>query len=143
MSSAKGKTVVVPAPIEGPESGTKPRTILVVEDEVLIRMMISEALRSRGFAVIEAATAEEGLIVLQSDTPVDLLLSDIRLPGALDGVALATWVRANKPELKIVIAASHLGLTPAGAVDAVFDKPYDLDEVGDCIANLLAGRHGD
>jgi CheY-like chemotaxis protein len=132
--------VVVPAPIEGLESGAKARTILIVEDEVLIRMMISEALRSRGFAVIEAATAEEALIVLQSETPVSLLLSDIRLPGVIDGVALAAWARANKPEVKIVMAASHHGLTAKGAVDAAFDKPYDLDEVGDCIANLLAAR---
>ena len=135
--------MVVPAPIEGPEAGLQPRTILVVEDEVLIRMMVSEALRMRGLVVIEAATAEEALIVLQSDRPVDLLLSDVRLPGSMDGVALAAWVRANRPALKIVIASSHAGTQPKGAVDAVFDKPYDLDEVGDCITNLLADRHGD
>lgn len=122
--------------------GLKPRVILVVEDEVLIRMMVSEALRERGLTVVETATAEEALTVLQSDTPVDLLLSDVRLPGQMDGMALAAWVRQNKPELKIVMAASFVGANAPGAVDAVFDKPYDLDEVSECVTGLLAGRHG-
>ena len=126
--------MVVPAPIEGSEMGLKPRAVLVVEDEVLIRMMISEGLRNRGFMVIETASAEDALIVLQSETQVDLLISDIRLQGAMDGLALAAWVREHKPELKIVIAASNVDLTPASVVDAVFNKPYDLDAVGECVS---------
>jgi CheY-like chemotaxis protein len=120
----------------------KPRVILVVEDEVLIRMMVSEALRERGLTVVETATAEEALTVLQSDTPIDLLLSDVRLPGQMNGVELAEWVRQNRPELKIVMAASFVGVKSPGAVDAIFDKPYDLDEVSECVTGLLAGRNG-
>ena len=85
--------MVVPAPSGGTEAGFKPHTILIVEDEVLIRMMTSDALRSRGMTVIEAATAEEALVVLQSDHAVDLLLSDVRLPGTMNGAALAAWAR--------------------------------------------------
>ena len=135
--------MVVPAPIEGQESGLQFRTILIVEDEVLIRMMVSEALRLRGFTVVEAAMAEEALIVLRSDTQVDLVLTDVRLPGTMDGVELAKWIREERPNLKIVIAASNVGLAPPGIVDATFEKPYDLDSVAQRVVELLtAGKHG-
>lgn len=135
---------MVPAPNEGQDAGHQHRSVLVVEDEVLIRMMVSEALRVRGLTVVETATAEEALTVLQSETPVELVLSDVRLPGAMNGVELAAWIRNSRPDLKIVIAASHVGLTPPGMVDATFEKPYDLDEVAQRVLTLLAeGKDGD
>ncbi len=135
--------MVVPAPIEGTEAGVKRRTILVVEDEVLIRMMISEALRTRGFIVIETASAEEAMIVLESDNPIDVLLSDVKLPGEMDGLGLAVWVRKSKPEIRVVIATSYAGLTPPDIADALFQKPYDVDALGEYITELTASPHGD
>ena len=133
---------MVPAQIEGPVAGVQPRTILVVEDEVLIRMMISDALRSRGLIVIETATAEEALVVLQSDRAIDVLLSDVHLPGTMNGLALAAWTREHRPDLKIVIATSYVEPSTEGDVDAVFHKPYDVDEMGECVTNLVAQTHG-
>src|SRR5436190_22193979 len=72
--------------------------ILVVEDEPAIRLMIADALRENGFEVIEAGTADEAILVVGSATPVDLVFTDYRLPGSMDGVALVKWLRQSHPE---------------------------------------------
>jgi CheY-like chemotaxis protein len=75
------------------EAGTSSErlTVLLVEDEVLIRLMLAEELRSHGVQVLEASNAEEALTVLESSLPVHVLFTDIRMPGAMDGVALAKF----------------------------------------------------
>src|ERR1700741_695356 len=73
-------------------------TILVVEDEVLVRMPISQYLRDCGYRVIEAANAQEAVTVLShEETVVDVVFTDIEMPGALDGFGLAKWVREHRP----------------------------------------------
>lgn len=81
-------------------------TILVVEDEVLIRMAISQYLRECGYRVIEAANADEALQVLKSENPVDLVLSDIEMPGTMDGFGLAQWIRKNKDGVEVILVGS-------------------------------------
>jgi CheY-like chemotaxis protein len=120
-------------------------TVLVVEDEVLIRMVISEYLRHCGYRVIEAASGNEAVMVLeQVDIVVDVVLSDTEMPGAIDGFALAKWVRANKPDVEVILVGS-----PARAADAAaklceagptFSKPYEPHIVVDRIKRLLAQR---
>ena len=99
-------------------------TILVVEDEVAIRLMIADELRMAGFRVIEAANADEGLSVLQTIERVDLMITDVRMPGSIDGLGLADRVRANWPAIKIIVASAHPSECN-GRGDAFFDKPYD------------------
>jgi CheY-like chemotaxis protein len=122
------------------------QTVLVVEDEVLIRMVISEYLRECGYRVIEAAHAEEAMSLLQEpEIDVDIVFSDVEMPGAgIDGFALARWVRENRPELKVVMAGS-----PARAAEMAGDlcesgpllsKPYDPQFALDRIRRLLAER---
>jgi CheY-like chemotaxis protein len=83
-------------------------TILVVEDDVLTRMAVSEELRDHGYSVIEAANADEALcVLLQVRTRVDLLLTDMRMPGAVDGCGLARQVRAALPFVKIVMVSGQ------------------------------------
>jgi len=82
-------------------------TVLIVEDEVLIRMLLSEALRQEGYAVVEAATADEALSVLESSSSPDVLITDVRMPGSIDGFELAAYVRRTKPELKVIITSGH------------------------------------
>ena len=65
------------------------KTVLVVEDEVLIRLYLSEEIRAAGFTVIEAASADEAFEVLKSRNDIDLVLTDIRMPGTMDGLQLA------------------------------------------------------
>lgn len=119
--------------------GTVPATptVLLVEDEVLIRLMIAEELRGRGIQVLEASSAEEALTVLASALPVHLLFTDIHLPGAMNGVALASLARMRYPHLKLIITSSQ---EPAGAAiaDSFIPKPYDLPAVTRQVEALLA-----
>ncbi len=117
-------------------------TVLVVEDEVLIRLMIADALRAQGLHVVEASNGEEAMRVLQSALPVELLLTDIRMASELDGRALALAARGARPGLKLIVASSlEADDELAGLADAVFSKPYDLNAIVDRVKSLLAEAH--
>jgi two-component system, response regulator PdtaR len=120
-----------------------PDSILVVEDEVLIRLMIADDLMQAGFQVIQAGTGDDALKVLRSSVKVDLLLTDIHMPGGLDGLQLAAEVRANWPAVKIVILSSQrpVGLVPTLA-DGFVGKPYRDQDLFNCV-NQLLGRAND
>jgi DNA-binding response OmpR family regulator len=114
-------------------------TVLVVEDEILIRLMVADALRAQGITVIEASNADEALRVLQSPLPIQLLLTDIHLPSALDGLALAHAARAARPGLKLIVASSQPGAREvAGLADAFFAKPFVLTAMVERVRSLLA-----
>jgi CheY-like chemotaxis protein len=70
-----------------------PSTILVVEDEVLIRLAVCDFLRECGYRVLEAGTGEEAQAIFGSDEPIEVLFSDIDLGSGINGFMLATWVR--------------------------------------------------
>jgi CheY-like chemotaxis protein len=82
-------------------------TILVVEDEILVRLMIAEELRGQDYNVLEAASADEACSVLQSGVKIDLVLTDIRMPGSIDGAGLVHLIRVERPALKVVLASGH------------------------------------
>ena len=101
--------------------------ILVVDDEVLIRYVMCEELRHAGYGVIEASSADEALTLLCAGLPADLLISDVQMPGVLDGVDLARAARVVRPELVIALSSAHF--TPGdgelrGVVDDFLPKPY-------------------
>jgi two-component system, response regulator PdtaR len=113
-------------------------TVLLVEDEVLIRLMLADELRSHGFEVLEASDAAEALDVLQSSLPVHLLFTDIRMPGAMDGVALARTAHARFPQMKSIIGSSARPEQPIEEfTDAFLPKPYDLRELVKQVHRLL------
>ena len=114
-------------------------TVLVVEDEVLLRLTVAEELRANGIGVLEAANADEALALLQSQVAVNLVLTDVRMPGSMDGLALANLLRRTRPGLKLIIASGHLpDLGPRGTAEAFIHKPYDLPIVVEQIKALLA-----
>jgi CheY-like chemotaxis protein len=126
-----------------PASGTAPATILVVEDEVLVRLVIAEYLRECGYKVHEAANADEALAVLQSpDVSIDLVFSDVLMPGDMDGFGLARWVRDNKPDVRVVLTSSvDRSAEIAGTLceaGPMLDKPYEPLHVVHRIRQLLA-----
>lgn len=82
-------------------------TILVVEDEILVRLMIAGYLREFGFKVVEAGNAAEATRILRSDEAVEVVFSDIRMPGKMDGIALAKWIARNKPDVGVVLTSGH------------------------------------
>jgi CheY-like chemotaxis protein len=129
---------------KAPASSAIGETVLVVEDEVLLRLVVAEYLRDCGFKVIEAADADEAVVVLkQPHLQIDVLFSDIEMPGSMDGFALAQWTRANRPGVEVILT----GTVPR-AVNAAADlceegpmpKPYEPQSVHDRIRRLLATR---
>jgi CheY-like chemotaxis protein len=120
------------------------QTVLVVDDEVLIRIVISEYLRGCGYRVIEAASADEALTVLQHlETKVDVVFSDIDMPGSMDGFALSHWLRANRPGIDVILAGSITRAADEAAelCDAgPLPKPYEPQLVIDRIRRLLGAR---
>ena len=122
------------------DADAKP-TILLVEDELLVRWMLAEEFRNAGFQVIEAANSEEALSVLRTSVPVGLLMTDVFMPGEMDGVALARWARNARPELKIVIgSAFSRSSVPERMADLVVMKPYDVEAMLRDVRALLGNR---
>lgn len=114
-------------------------TVLLVEDEVLIRLMIADELRNQSIHVLEASNAGEALTVLESSLPVHLLFTDIRMPGQMDGIALARLAHARFPRLKVIITSSRQPEEPIRELaDAFLPKPYDLGKVIEQVEKLLA-----
>ena len=113
-------------------------TVLLVEDEVLIRMSVGEELREEGFLVLEAGNAQEAKAILQSQTPVDLLFTDIQMPGEMDGVALARFVRGQYPDIKVIFGSANLRNSEAQQIaHAFFSKPYDFASLKCSLRGLL------
>lgn len=122
----------------------RPKTIMVVEDEILIRMLLADELALSGFAVVQAASAAEALRVLESPVTIDLMVSDIRMPGPIDGLGLAERVRADWPHIKIVLASGHLTALPAGTpAEAFVPKPYEPAAVVRLVQRCLEMGDGD
>ena len=122
-------------------------TILVVDGEVLIRAEIAAYLRDCAYRVIEVGDSDEALAVLrQPDLSIDTMLTDAELSGSLDGFGLAQWVRQNRPEVQIVIAATpNRAASAAGKLceeGPLLTKPYDPQVLENRIRQLLAARRG-
>jgi CheY-like chemotaxis protein len=118
-----------------------PIAVLLVEDEVLIRNLVADTLSERGFAVHEATTADEALQYMGSGADVDVLFTDINLPGRMNGAELAERARALRPDLPIVYASGRFRSSDIGPLvpSSVFvPKPYSLDDVGTLLERLTA-----
>jgi DNA-binding response OmpR family regulator len=118
------------------------KTLLVVDAEVLIRSQICAYLRECGFLVIEAVSSDEAKSALQDASPaVDLVLSDVDLPGSMDGFALAQWIY-RKLSLPVLLAASPARAAQAAAelceAGPMLAKPYDPQILLDQIKRLIA-----
>lgn len=120
-------------------------TVLVVEDEVLLRLSIAAYLRDCGFKVIEAVNADEAVVVLgELQLAVEVIFSDIDMPGAMDGFGLAQWARTNRPDVDVILTGSVPRAVNAAATlceqEGTVPKPYEPQTVHDRIRRLLAAR---
>ena len=114
-------------------------TVLLVEDEVLISNLVAESLSERGFTVHEVTTADDALRYIGSGADLDVLFTDVNLPGRMNGAELAERARVLRPDLPIVYASGRYSPADIGALvpRSIFvTKPYDLAEVGILIARL-------
>jgi CheY-like chemotaxis protein len=119
-----------------------PPVVLVVEDDVLVRTVVAAYLRECGFDVVEAGSADEAIRVLQADIGVDIVFSDVNMPGSMDGFGLAQWLRRERPGLKVILT-SGAARTAKEAGDLcehgpMLAKPYDHAELERHIRTLLA-----
>jgi CheY-like chemotaxis protein len=83
-------------------------TVLVVEDELFVRLMAVDAIEDAGYVAIEAEDADQALAMLDHRDDIDILFSDIKMPGTLDGLALAAMVRERWPSMPIILTSGHL-----------------------------------
>src|SRR6185312_1577498 len=127
-------------PDANPCAGGVNHTILVVEDEMLFRLDLAHQLRSAGFNVIEADSGEGALIILEAERDVDLILTDIRMPGEIDGAGLARSVRRQTQNIKIVVLSAYIDTQHELPVDAAFAKPVRMEALLAKVRELLPSQ---
>jgi CheY-like chemotaxis protein len=134
----------LPPDLLSPASGQPGHNLLVVDGEVLSRLVIADYLRECGYRVHEAANSSEAMEVLGSpDVPIDLVLCDVRMPdGSMDGFGLARWIREHHADVKVVLSS---GATRSADIAGelcesgpLMKKPYDPQHAVSRIKQLLA-----
>lgn len=115
-------------------------TVLVVEDEVLVRMPIAEYLRDCGYNVLEAGDAGEAIHLVDAEEPVDVVFSDVRMPGAMNGFDLARWIRTHHPEVQVLLTSGYSAARDADDTQVkLIEKPYSQAQVLKRIRALMTG----
>ncbi len=121
-----------------PKPRPTPEQVLLVEDDVLIRVLLAEELRNAGLRVIEAANADEALSYVHSGTKIDLLFSDVQMPGSMNGTELARRINSGYPSVRIILTSAHAGT--ADHLGLFLPKPYDFDRAVAVIFEALGLR---
>jgi two-component system, response regulator PdtaR len=111
--------------------------VLLVEDDVLVRMLIADELRNAGYAVVEAADADEALNVLGCNVGVKVVLSDVQMPGSMNGAEFAQVVRSAYPTMKVLLTSGHNGMLDGVEHDGFFPKPCDVEQIVKRIEALI------
>ena len=116
--------------------------ILLVEDEWLIRSMVAEELTEGGFAVCEAEDGgQASALIAQDPTVFSLLVTDIHMPGSLDGIGVARLMRARRPDIPVIYTTARPNvlnsLRPFGDKDVLLAKPYELSDLLTAVRRLL------
>lgn len=114
--------------------------MLLVEDELPIRMAFAECLRGRGFDAIEAAGAEQAIGMIRTYGRLDLVFTDVTVAGEMSGIDLAYWIHRYRPDLPVILACNGSD-TMAGNVNAtrVMTKPFDVELAARKIAQTIGG----
>ena len=122
------------------QGSVPPRRILIVEDEFLIRLTLAEVLADEGYTVMEAETADEAVKLIEQSPDIDVLLTDIQLPGQLDGRGLVQHVRQTKPDLPVIFMTGRpdtIGPQGPGARELYVAKPYLPSEICAAVRKML------
>ena len=116
------------------------RTVLLIEDESLVRIDVAEVLREAGVCVIEASNADEAMEHLEAGKTVDFVFSDIEMPGTMSGLAFCTAVERRFPRLKFLVTSGRAPADEAASIRSFIPKPYDPADVVAHIRAALAGQ---
>lgn len=119
-----------------------PIKILVVEDEPLLRMDMSDHLSDQGFHVFEAGDADQAIATLENNLDIRLIITDIDMPGSMDGLRLAEAVRDRWPPVKIIVVSGHrmVEITDLPDGSMFFSKPYSPAHIIASMRELLSGN---
>lgn len=114
-------------------------TVLVVEDEALIRVTIADELRLAGYDVLEAADADEAIELLEANESIRLVLTDVDMPGSMDGLRLAAMVRDRWPPVRIIVTSGKRApVSDAMPGNSRFlSKPYTFAGVIEAVRGML------
>ena len=114
-------------------------TVLVVEDETLLRLDIVDCLAEAGFEVEEAADAAQAISILERRQDIRLVFTDIDMPGSMDGLKLAAYVRDRWPPIKIIVTSGHVSVEPDQIPPGgrFFGKPYDRPKIAEAIRDMI------
>jgi CheY-like chemotaxis protein len=116
--------------------------ILIVEDELLIRLNAVEMIEEAGFEVVEATSADEAIAILEARPDIRVLFTDIQMPGSMDGLKLAAAVRGRWPPIKIIATSGNYpfreGDLPSGGV--FLPKPYYFNAISAALRELTSDQ---
>ena len=142
LPRASEDAVLSKEPAEVADKGGAPnkrkQTILVVEDEEAIRRVVTRVLVEGGFTVLEAGTGDEALAVLTSHPEINLILTDVRMPGRRDGISMAAEAIRIRSDVKIVFATGYPDTLLGFETATVLRKPYRAHQILDAVAKELA-----
>ncbi len=116
----------------------KSKLILLVEDHAPLRQMLAMSLESLGYQVTAAATGDEALALLEGELRPAMVLTDVRMPGRLNGLGLAQWIAANRPSIPVVLQTGFVSEPTNGY--AVLRKPFSADELIAILDKTMACR---
>jgi CheY-like chemotaxis protein len=121
-----------------------PIVVLVVEDEMMLRMRAVDMVEDAGFTPVEAVDADEAVAILESRSDIALLFTDIQMPGSMDGLKLAHAVRERWPPIKIILVSGQLKLATIDipADSRFFGKPLEAREMIAEMQNMIGNRIG-
>lgn len=130
--------------LEDVRPGDSKKTVLVVEDEVALRFLVAMVLREdAGLTVVEAHSADDAMTLLRSGIAVDLVFTDVRMPGTMDGVELVRRIRTDFPGIRVVMTSGNLTQEERISGVPLFPKPYDIDKVAAQIVALVEEQDAD
>jgi CheY-like chemotaxis protein len=117
-------------------------TVLVIDDEPLLRMLVLDVLEDNGYRAIEAVDGAGGLKILQSDARIDLLVTDVGLPGGMNGRQVADAARKLRPDLKVLFITGYAenALIGHGHLEPgmeVLTKPFPVATLGQRIRDMI------
>jgi CheY-like chemotaxis protein len=122
-------------------SAPKRPVVLIVEDEFLLRMDAVDMIAGAGFAVVEAANADEAIDVLEARRDITVVFTDIQMPGSMDGLKLARAVKGRWPPIKIVATSGHLHVRETDLPEGgrFLPKPYSPGQVAGVLREVTDG----
>ena len=123
------------------ETRDSEHTIMIVEDELLLRLDLANQLHSAGFEIIEAQSADEAVKILATNIDVDLILTDIRMPGQIDGLGLISFVRRRDRDIKLILLSAYVDADSESPADASFAKPVRIGALLAKVRQLLTRKN--